>query len=128
MLLAFVVFVLGLMLIAFAFKRQGIAFGAIGGWIILGVYAYTQQTGVWDIYYGLWWLSMGMVFVMGLEAWALRSKEEEVEVEEEDDAITTYTKKAEAQKEKMDRFSRAMETSGKGKRSKRRIGIDKLRD
>lgn len=77
--LALILLALGLTISTFALKsgRTILAFASAGAWVILGVYSYTQSTATWDIYYALFWLSMGMVLVCVLVPAVLREKKEE---------------------------------------------------
>ena len=80
MILIIAVFLAGIFTVAtFALKtgRAILAFAACGAWVLLGVDAYDSSTTTWDAYYGLFWLSMGMVFVCALVPALLREKKEE---------------------------------------------------
>ena len=66
-------------------RRQGVlAYAACGFWLILGVTARTYSVLEWDVYYGIFFLCFGMVFVCGLEPVIMRPPKEEVDREEDD--------------------------------------------
>jgi hypothetical protein len=79
LLFAFIALALGLFIATFALKsgRRILAFASAGAWMLLGVYSYTKFLAVWDIYYSLFWLSMGLVLVCVLIPVILREKREE---------------------------------------------------
>ena len=56
--------------------RTILAFASAGGWMLLGIYSYTKFVTLWDIYYSLFWLSMGLVFVCVLIPVILRENAE----------------------------------------------------
>jgi len=70
---------LALFIATFALKsgRRILAFASAGAWMLLGVYSYTKFVAVWDIYYSLFWLSMGLVLVCVLIPVILREKTED---------------------------------------------------
>jgi len=77
MLLAILGFLaLGLFIATFALKsgRVILSFSSAGAWMLLGVYSYTRFVDLWDIYYSLFWLSMGLVLVCVLIPVILREK------------------------------------------------------
>jgi len=76
LLFAFIALALGLFIATFALKsgRRILAFASAGAWMLLGVYSYTKFLAVWDIYYSLFWLSMGLVLVCVLIPVILREK------------------------------------------------------
>ena len=57
--------------------RRILGFVSAGLWLLAGIASYLQSSSTWDIYYGIFWLSMGMVLAMGLVAAILREKKEE---------------------------------------------------
>ena len=69
---------LGLFISTFVVPRGRVilAFASAGAWMLLGVYSYTRFVTLWDIYYALFWLSMGLVFVCVLIPVILREKME----------------------------------------------------
>ena len=75
---AFMILALGLFIATFALKsgRRILAFSSAGAWMLLGVYSYTRFVDLWDIYYSLFWLSMGLVLVCVLIPVILREKTE----------------------------------------------------
>lgn len=116
MIYIFLVMALVLMGMAFYFKKQSLAFGAIGGWLLLGVQAYTLSTAVWDIYFALFFISMGFVIVSAIEAMALREKKEEPPSDAED-SLDEYFKAMDDYNKDMDRHRRVI---GRGRRTRRR--------
>lgn len=63
----------------FALKsgRKILGFIAAGGWLLLGIYSYTQSAEAWDIDYGLFWLSMAAVLACALVPSLLKEQKEE---------------------------------------------------
>jgi len=63
---------------AFVLKsgRRILAFASAGFWVLAGIHSYTLSEATWDIHYGLFWVSMGMVAAMVLMAAILREKKE----------------------------------------------------
>jgi hypothetical protein len=74
----FATLALGLTIAALALKsgRSILGFAGAGAWLLLGVYAYTNSTALWDIYYALFWLSIGMVIACSLVASILKEQKE----------------------------------------------------
>jgi len=87
----FGILALGLFISTFAVPRGRVilAFASAGAWMLLGVYSYTKSVAVWDIYYSLFWLSMGLVFVCVLIPVILREKKDD-EPELEFDEYAEY--------------------------------------
>ena len=67
----------------FATRQMMLGFPSGMFWFILGGYAYTQSTATWDIYYLLFFASMGMGIFSIYAAFALRAKTEELRDGEE---------------------------------------------
>lgn len=69
LLFAFIVLALGLT-IGWVWKRDGLlGYLSAGGWLILGIYCYTQSAAIWpigDIYAALFLISMGATLVFGI--------------------------------------------------------------
>ena len=110
-LIAFIALALGLTISTFALKsgRAILAFASAGGWVLLGVYSYTRFVALWDIYYALFWLSMGMVFACVLVPVVLREKkEEDISVEDIDEYgdkdLLADIEAGEKDKERLDRL------------------------
>ena len=61
----------------FICKTMLLGFPCVIFWSIAGGYAYTQSTATWDIYYLLFFASMGMTIFCSLAMYALRTKKEE---------------------------------------------------
>lgn len=77
-LLAFIIAAIALTIATFAIKRGRslVSIVAAGVWMILGVYNYTRYETLWDIYYALFWLSMGLVIAHTLIPAILKEKAE----------------------------------------------------
>lgn len=99
---------IGLMSIAWTFKKPPFAFGAIGGWILLAVFTYGLSAGPWDIYYGMFWFSIGLMIVSALESMTLTNRTEEPPIEEKKDRIDRYLDRVEAMQERQARYRRAL--------------------
>jgi len=88
LLLAFIVFALGLTISAFALKQQMLAFAGAGGWLFLGIYALSLSTAPLDLYWSIMFFSMFMIVVMSFAGVGIRrrdkSVEEEIGAEEEE--------------------------------------------
>lgn len=111
LLFLFLLMSLGLMIVGYAFKRQGLVFGAVGGWMLLAICSYTLSTAMWDIYYGLFWLGVGLVFVSALEAMFIGMKDEPEE--EPQDSVDRFITKQENYQKKVDRMEKAMGIRGR---------------
>ena len=89
LLLAFIVFALGLTIAAFALKQQILAFAAAGGWLFLGIYALSLSTAPLDLYWSIMFFCMFMTVVMSFAGVGIRrrdkSAEEHLETEEPSD-------------------------------------------
>ena len=70
------------MFCGYYFRRAALAMGSCIAWIVLGTYNYGLSTVAWDIYYMLFWLSIGLCIVAALEGMTLRPKGEEKDYEE----------------------------------------------
>jgi len=77
--LALIFLAVSLTIATFALRsgRMILSFASAGAWMVLGVYSYTQSAIVWDIYYALFWLSMGMVVCCVLIPAILKEKKED---------------------------------------------------
>lgn len=77
-LMALLLFAVSTTIATFAIKsgRRIVSFLAAGAWMLNGVYCYGVSSAVWDVYYALFWLSMGMVFVCVLIPSVLKEKTE----------------------------------------------------
>jgi len=112
-LLAFVGLAVGLMIACYAFKKPVLGFGAAGGWLILGFYAYGFLSDLGIVYWGvrgaLFFVCMGLVFTSVFEAMGSRGKKERGDDWEADD------KRSEEEKEvdEMIEESEAQQRPGK---------------
>jgi len=119
-LIALIALPIGLMIMGYVFKRQGLSFGAVGGWILLAVYAYGLSATQWDVYYGIFWLGIAMTIVSAVEAMSIRVKSEEVE---EETSFARNVRRMTEHREKMEKYREALEgKSGRPKRRRREIG------
>lgn len=100
------VLALGLLLMAYIFKRPSLAFASLIAWIVLAVETYTLSTGAWDIYYGLFWLCILMIVISGLEGWTLRPKNKDETPEEKywesDNKWDDYWKRTQSRQNRYD--------------------------
>jgi hypothetical protein len=75
---AFLVLALTLLIASVALKSTLLGIIAAGGWILLGVYSYTLSatpaTGIWDVYYALFFIGMFVAFVAGFEGYQIRRR------------------------------------------------------
>ncbi len=67
----------------FATKQSMLGFPFFIFWSLLGGYAYTASTVTWDLYYLLFFASLGMAMFCAIAAFALRTKKEERQAGEE---------------------------------------------
>ena len=108
-LIAFVILVVGMTIATFALKsgRMIMAFVSAGAWALMGIYCYTLSIQTWDIYYSIFWLSMGMTLVCSLIPTLLREKKEnDIGIEDEDDdaELMADIESHEKDREKYDRL------------------------
>lgn len=70
-----------LMTVAYTLKKAALAFGAAIIWIVFTVHCYGMSgysaTGIWDIYYGLVWLGVGMVLLCVLEPAVMKQRNQD---------------------------------------------------
>jgi hypothetical protein len=91
-LIAFLLLALGLTIPAFIWRKALLAFAGSGAWIIFAVYCYTKSTapatGVWDVYYAVFFLGCGLTLVSALEPAIMRTpkaeKGEDLELDDVD--------------------------------------------
>ena len=62
----------------YVLKKPVLAFAGAGFWLLFGVYCYVLSVVAWDIYYGLFVLSAGMLIVCVLEPILMRQKNDEL--------------------------------------------------
>lgn len=95
------------------------------GWLMLGVFAYTQSDATWDIYYSLGFISLWLVamFVFIPAAyWYQRRKDEASIFEEENWGADEPLRKAlKAEEQDQERMSRLFGRSSKPKKKKDRF-------
>lgn len=83
----FLAIALTLTAFTFWFKKIALGFGAVFGWLLVGVYAFTLSEATWDVNYGLFWFGMGMVVVTAILLLGMREKEDVLEEKDETDAF-----------------------------------------
>ena len=106
LLLAFIILALGLMITAYVFRKMFIAFGAGAAWLLLGLYSLgSLSESTWDVYYGVFFFSLGLMIASIVEAMALREKPESV-VEKDD--LDSYLDEREESDRKEARFRKAI--------------------
>jgi hypothetical protein len=71
-----------MMSVAYALKKTSLAFGAAILWVVFAIHCYGMSvypsTEVWDIYYGLVWLGVGMVLLCTLEPAIMKPRKQDV--------------------------------------------------
>lgn len=91
LLLALIALALGFFISMFVFKRGILAWASIAAWLVLGAFCYTKYETEWDIYYTIFFLSIGLVFITVVELWRVvassKGIEPEDELDEEDEAL-----------------------------------------
>jgi len=94
----------GLMTLAYFFRRPAVAIGAFGSWLVTGLVLYNVSTATYDIYWGLFWLCVLMSIICLLEGFVLRPKLSEQEPEEVDESEwDRFNKRHESFTEKLNR-------------------------
>jgi len=104
----------------YVFKKPVLAFAGAGGWVIFGVYSYTMSVAAWDIYYGIFFLAMGMVIVCVLEPILMRQKKDELSDEIYDNA-DKYSDRQGKFREKLDKFKTLSSSDIKRRRAAKRL-------
>ena len=69
----------------FAIRQSMLGFPAAIFWAILGGHAYTQSTATWDIYYFVFFASLGMAIFSMYAAFALRERRDTIADDEMDE-------------------------------------------
>lgn len=118
-LLALIFMALGLLALAYSFRKQALAFGAVGAWMLLAAYTYEKSTALGDFYYIAFWVSIGLMIVTALLAMALRDKVETTEGKAET-AEDRMIKRQEEYAEKRERHNRAYGLETENAKRKRR--------
>lgn len=59
-----VVLALGLTVSGFALRNKALVAASSAAWVIFGLYCRTASLAVWDVYYGLFFLSLGIGIAM----------------------------------------------------------------
>jgi hypothetical protein len=77
------IIVVALTVAMFATKQSMLGFPCLIFWALLSGYSYQQSVTTWDLYYLLFFSSMGMAIFCTFAAFALRTKKEERQVGEE---------------------------------------------
>ena len=89
---------LSLMGMAMYFRRATLAWAAMVPWVLFGFLSYTSSTfpdtGVWDIFYGAFWMTLGMGLFCMVEALLIKPKpedaKEDIYVDQDIDSTETY--------------------------------------
>ena len=114
-----------LMIAGYATKRMILAYAACGFWLLAGLQARTvstiSATGVWDIYYGLFFLCIGFIIISALEGMSLRTKVEVKAEEEIDEDEAEQNEQIKQLKSDMDRVNRPVNSMRRAIRGKRRV-------
>lgn len=93
---------IGLMALAYCFKRPAMALAASGAWIVAATVAYITSAAAWDSYYGMFWFCILMIVVAAFEALYCKEKKQEPE-ENEREEWEEYASNLEERRERIDR-------------------------
>lgn len=111
-----IVMALGLMVLAYQYKRPAMALGGSGAWLVAAVTAYIASAALWDAYYGMFWFCVLMIVVAAFEALYCKEKKSEPE-EEKKSEWDNWIDDMETRRDKYDRIRALRRT---GTRTKRR--------
>lgn len=87
-LIALIILAIGFTISSYFFKKGMLAFGGAGAWAVTGVYCYTRAAEMWDVYYCLFWLCMGLTIACSFSPLAYRETTPAREEVEEPDVKT----------------------------------------
>lgn len=62
--------------LSYLFRKPVLAFSGGGLWLFVAIQAYQLSAAAWDLYYGLFFFSMGMLIVCCLEPMVMRQRDE----------------------------------------------------
>ena len=99
-LIALIMLSLGFTVSSYIFKKGMLAFAGAGAWMITGIYCYTRAIAMWDVYYSLFWLFMGLTIASAFSPLAYRETTPKSEEPEDEDAEEIRKEYEEAQKER----------------------------
>ena len=54
---------LTLTIMGYTLKRPALGFAASGFWVIFALFSYSLSTAVWDIYFGIFWISIAIAII-----------------------------------------------------------------
>ena len=91
----------GLTVAMFLTKQALLSFPCVIFWAIFGAYAYTESLMTWDIYYFIFFASLGMSVFSVLAGFALREKSDTYADEELDGAKSTHLNSEESGTDKI---------------------------
>lgn len=113
---------ISLMGLSYMFKKPPFAFAAVAPWVLLAVFAYGLSAGPWDVYYALFWFSIGFMLVSVLEAMTITVRDKEEPKEQVQDSVDRYLVSIEKQREKQERYRQALggETTEERRERKRK--------
>jgi len=66
-----------LMAVAWFKDIQAFAYGAAGIWMMAAGVSYSVSAGVWDLYFFMGWICVGLMITSGVEGLAIRGKAEQ---------------------------------------------------
>ncbi len=93
--------------VAYVAKRVVLAAGAAFAWLILGLWAYSESTAAWDLYYGMFWFGIGMFLAVIVDTiWILiQQQHQETREDIQMDKTEKLDEKLELQKEEFEKLS-----------------------
>ncbi len=98
-LIALILMAMAFIITSYIFKKSVLAFAAAGSFGLLGYYALTKSTATWDVYFSLFWLSMGLLIACMFAPLAYRETTPDSEETEEPDARELRIEMEEAHRE-----------------------------
>jgi hypothetical protein len=128
LLITLTVLALTMMISAYIFKRPALAISSGILWLLFGLQSLTLSTVVWDIYYDLFIVGIGL-FIMGLvESMAVRPvvKDETPPEDYWDRSVREYNRNQEAQNERLRQFRDIMSNKKYSKTSNERDNGEEL--
>ena len=104
----------------YVLKKPVLAFAGGGFWMLCGAHCYTLSVVAWDIYYGMFVLSIGMLLVCVLEPILMRQKHDELSDAVWDNA-DKYSDRQGKFREKLDKFKTLSSSDIKRRRAARKL-------
>ena len=119
-----VLLTLVLAILAHRYKSPVLYLASTGGWLLLAIFMYNLSAGGWDVYYGLFWFSMGLVIVTSMEAYMTRQSNKQKELidmdaGEEEDPWDRHADSMEKRRASLNKVRRSALHRGNGRRKKR---------